>query len=185
MAGSFIDEYNALSARVVGLYDVAHSVGATASLPSDLNTYNLSGYIGSIPGYKHFSDYVQDGLILGWDGIENVGVGTHAHQISAVYDHSGNGYVGDTLLSVDVFNNGWHVNGPDAMLAASAECPLIRSALSAQTITVEVVCQRLGWTDQRNAIWGTAPAAQFSPRTYIVGSSTPSYFRWKQQNNPS
>lgn len=183
--GTFIDEYNALSARIVGLYDVAQSVGATASIPAALTTYNLSGYIGSIPGYKHFSDYVQDGLILGWDGIENAGVGTHAHQISAVYDHSGNGYVGDTFLSVDVLNNGWHINGPDAMLAASTECPLIRSALSAQTITVEVVCQRLDWADQRNAIWGTTAGAQVAPKTYIIGTSTPAFFRWKGQWNAS
>lgn len=127
MAGSFIDEYNALSARVVGLYGVAQSVGATASLPSDLNTYNLSGFIGSIPGYKHFSDYVQDGLVLGWDGIENAGAGTHASILSALYDHSGNGYSGvvystsgggsmTPALSADVFNNGIHLEGQYPMI---------------------------------------------------------------------
>ena len=128
--GTFIEEYNDLSARIVGLYDVAQSVGAEGSIPSALTTYNLSGYIDSIPGYKHFSDYVQDGLILGWDGIENVGVGTHAHQISAVYDHSGNGYNADVLLSVDVFNNGWHVNGPDAKICIY-NAQLVRDAISA------------------------------------------------------
>lgn len=113
--GTFIEEYNDLSARIVGLYDVAQKVGAEGSMPSALTTYNLSGYIGSIPGYKHFSDYVQNGLILGWDGIENAGVGTHVHTLSSVYDHSGNGYSG-TTLSAEIFNNGFYLNGPGARI---------------------------------------------------------------------
>lgn len=125
--GTFIEEYNDLSARIVGLYDVAQKVGAEDSMPSALTTYNLSGYIGSIPGYKHFSDYVQNGLILGWDGIENAGVGTHVSNLSALYDHSGNGYNGviyyqagggsmTPALSAEVFNNGVHVLGSCAMI---------------------------------------------------------------------
>ena len=174
MAGSFIDEYNALSARVVGLYDMAQSVGATASLPSDLNTYNLSGFIGSIPGYKHFTDYVQDGLVLGWDGIENAGVGTHVHALSSVYDHSGNGYYG-TTLSAETFNNGFHLNGPGAKIYNDSSDKVL-SALTNMEMTVEVVYSRMEWsTDQRYTIWSTSPqdAWNSAARTYPIGNQTP------------
>ena len=184
MAGSFIDEYNALSARVVGLYNVAQSVGATASLPSDLNTYNLSNFIGSIPGYKHFSDYVQDGLILGWDGIENAGVGTHVHTLSSVYDHSGNGYSG-TTLSAEIFNNGFHLNGPAARIYNDSSDKVL-SALTNMEMTVEVVFSRMEWNnDQRYTIWSTSTqnAWNASARTYPNGNQTPYSANWKQTYN--
>lgn len=46
--GTFIDEYNALSARVEGLYDVVSAAGAEGVLPQVRNTYNLPSYISSI-----------------------------------------------------------------------------------------------------------------------------------------
>lgn len=50
MAGSFDDEYNALSGRIGVIYDVAQAKGATAPMPAanQRNTYNLSGYVNSI-----------------------------------------------------------------------------------------------------------------------------------------
>ena len=135
--GTFIDEYNALSARIAGLYGVAQSVGAEASIPSALTTYNLSGYIGSIPGYKHFSDYVQDGLVLGWDGIENAGVGTHAWELSSIYDHSGNNYNG-SILSGSIFNNGIYLHGPGAKIYNETATE-ISAAIDNREITVEVL----------------------------------------------
>ena len=50
MAGSFDEEYNALSGRIGVIYDVAQAKGATAAMPSydQRNTYNLSGYVDSI-----------------------------------------------------------------------------------------------------------------------------------------
>lgn len=196
MAGSFIDEYNALSARVVGLYSVAQSVGATASLPADLNTYNLSNFIGSIPGYKHFSDYVQDGLVLGWDGIENAGVGTHASILSALYDHSGNGYSGvvysqsgggsmTPAISADVFNNGIHLSGQYAMIQADGTREVL-SAIGNQEITVEVLMERLDYSeDGRWAIWACSPGDQWYgssiARTYFLNTNTPTYARWKNE----
>ena len=50
MAGSFDDEYNALSGRIGVIYDVAQAKGATAQMPAydQRNTYNLSGYVDSI-----------------------------------------------------------------------------------------------------------------------------------------
>lgn len=196
MAGSFIDEYNALSARVVGLYGVAQSVGATASLPSDLNTYNLSGFIGSIPGYKHFTDYVQDGLVLGWDGIENAGVGTHASILSALYDHSGNGYAGvvysqsgggsmTPALSADVFNNGIHLEGQYPMIQAENTQEVL-SAVANQEMTVEVLLERLDYDqDGRWAIWSCCAGDQWQgatmARTYFLNTNTPTYARWKNE----
>lgn len=197
MAGTFIDEYNALSARIVGLYDVAQSVGAEASMPSALTTYNLSGYIGSIPGYKHFSDYVQNGLILGWDGIENAGVGTHASVLSSLYDHSGNGYSGvvysqsgggsmTPALSADVFNNGLHLEGQYPMIQADNTSEVL-SAVNNQEITVEVLMERLDYDqDGRWAIWaccaGDLSAIGSMARTYFMNNNTPVYGRWKGEN---
>lgn len=50
MAGSFDEEYNALSGRIGVIYDVAQAKGATAPMPAadQRNTYNLSGYVDSI-----------------------------------------------------------------------------------------------------------------------------------------
>lgn len=195
--GTFIDEYNALSARIAGLYGVAQSVGAEDSMPSALTTYNLSGYIGSIPGYKHFSDYVQDGLVLGWDGIENAGVGTHASSLSALYDHSGNGYSGviyssasgNTLtpaLSGAVFNNGVYVNGSGAMIQCD-NATEISAAISNLEITIEVLMQRLDYSsDDRWAIWacaaGTGTLFASAPRVYYVNTNTPGYAWWKGES---
>lgn len=196
MAGTFIDEYNALSARIVGLYDVAQSVGAEASMPSALTTYNLSGYIGSIPGYKHFSDYVQDGLILGWDGIENAGVGTHVSNLSSLYDHSGNGYSGviyyqagggsmTPALSAEVFNNGVHVFGSCAMIQSSGTSEVL-SALNNQAITVEVMMERLDYDqDGKWSVWacinGIGNWTTNAARAYCVDTSTPGSIRWKNE----
>ena len=196
MAGSFIDEYNALSARVVGLYGVAQSVGATASLPSDLNTYNLSAFIGSIPGYKHFTDYVQDGLVLGWDGIENAGVGTHVSNLSALYDHSGNGYSGviysqygggtiTPALSADVFNNGLHLEGQYPVIQADNTQEVL-SAVNNQAITIEVLMERLDYNqDGRWAIWACCAGDQYygtMARSWFLNTNTPTYGRWKGEN---
>lgn len=163
--GTFIEEYNDLSARIVGLYDVAQKVGAEGSIPSALTTYNLSGYIDSIPGYKHFSDYVQDGLILGWDGIENSGVGIHAQQLSAVYDHSGNNYNG-AILSGTIFNNGIYLHGPGAKIYNETASE-ISAAIDNREITVEVLAQRIEWdVDNRYALWGTRQGTG-GVRTYL------------------
>ena len=44
--------------------------------------------------YKHWSakDYVQDGLVAMWDGIENAGWGTHDPNATSWVDMSGNGH---------------------------------------------------------------------------------------------
>ena len=56
--GTFIEEYNALSLRISSVYDVAQAKGATAPMPATRDTYGLSTYIGSIPSYRHVSDYI-------------------------------------------------------------------------------------------------------------------------------
>ena len=149
-----------------------------------MTTYNLSGYIGSIPGYKHFSDYVQDGLVLGWDGIENAGVGTHASLLSALYDHSGNGYYG-TTLSAEIFNNGFYLNGPGARIYNDSADKVL-SALTDIEMTVEVVFGRMVWdNDQRYTIWSTSTPNEWnsSARAYPIGNQTPFYAIWKQTYN--
>lgn len=73
MAGSFDDEYNALSGRIGVIYDVAQAKGATAAMPSydQRNTYNLSGYVDSIVMPQQ---PVQDDWLLpyGWPDLREV-----------------------------------------------------------------------------------------------------------------
>ena len=143
MAGTFQEEYDALSARIGVAYDAAQAKGATAPMPSTRDTYGLSSYINSIPSYRHVSDYVQSGLILCWDGIENTGVGVHASSLTSVYDHSGNGYNG-TMVSATPFNNGFYLHGPSARIYNGA-APRILDALSATEMTVETLAMRVEW----------------------------------------
>ena len=57
MAGTFQEEYDALSARIGVAYDVAQAKGAAAPMPAVRDTYGLSSYIQSIPTW-HASDYI-------------------------------------------------------------------------------------------------------------------------------
>ena len=57
MAGTFQEEYDALSARIGVAYDTAQAKGAAAPMPATRDTYGLSSYIQSIPTW-HASDYI-------------------------------------------------------------------------------------------------------------------------------
>lgn len=73
MAGSFDDEYNALSGRIGVIYNVAQAKGATAQMPAydQRNTYNLSGYVDSIETPQQ---PIQDDWLLpyGWPDLREV-----------------------------------------------------------------------------------------------------------------
>lgn len=73
MAGSFDEEYNALSGRIGVIYDVAQAKGATAQMPAadQRNTYNLSGYVDSIVMPQQ---PIQDDWLLpyGWPDLREV-----------------------------------------------------------------------------------------------------------------
>lgn len=143
MAGTFQEEYDALSARIGVAYDAAQAKGATAPMPAVRDTYGLSSYISSIPSYRHVSDYVQSGLILCWDGIENAGVGVHASSLTSVYDHSGNGYSG-TMVSAFPFNNGFNLHGSAARIYNN-NATKVRDALCATEMTVEALAEKIDW----------------------------------------
>lgn len=181
MAGTFQEEYDALSARIGVAYDTAQAKGATAPMPSTRDTYGLSSYISSIPSYKHVSDYVQSGLILCWDGIENAGVGVHASSLTSVYDHSGNSYNG-TMVSATPFNNGFYLHGPAARIYNSA-APKILDALSATEMTVEVLAQKIDWdSDERYALWNAGDNMAQNCRAYQATVYMPHYVKWKSTN---
>lgn len=178
MAGTFQEEYDALSARIGVAYDVAQAKGATAPMPATRDTYGLSTYINSIPSYRHVSDYIQSGLILCWDGIENAGVGSHASSLTSVYDHSGNGYSG-TMVSATPFNNGFYLHGPAARIY-NRNAPEIMNALCATEMTVETLGEKLDWNvDSRYALWNAGDNMASNCRSYNISNYMPAWTYWK------
>ena len=58
-------------------------------------------------------DYVQDGLVAHWDGIENVGYGIHDDNATVWTDLTGNGW--DVTLKSGAINNGRFIWKPDGL----------------------------------------------------------------------
>ena len=113
---------------------------------------------------KSTSDYVQDGLVAQWDGIENAGVGVHEDSPSAWVD-----IVGGLEIAipewVTVESNGFY----SVSSTASRTCPTISSISGlGNDVTIEVVAERVMWRDKTN--YGnlqpviTSPYAKFGYR---------------------
>ena len=113
---------------------------------------------------KSTSDYVQDGLVAQWDGVENAGVGVHEDSPSAWVD-----IVGGLEIAipewVTVESNGFY----SVSSTASRTCPTISSISGlGNDVTIEVVAERVMWRDKTN--YGnlqpviTSPYAKFGYR---------------------
>ena len=113
---------------------------------------------------KSASDYVQDGLVVQWDGVENAGVGLHEDSPSAWVD-----IVGGLEIAipewVTVESNGFY----SVSSTASRTCPTISSISGlGNDVTIEVVAERVMWRDKTN--YGnlqpviTSPYAKFGYR---------------------
>ena len=95
---------------------------------------------------KSASDYVQDGLVAQWDGVENAGVGLHEDSPSAWVD-----IVGGLAITipewVTVETNGFY----SVSSTASRTCPTISSISGlGNDVTIEVVAERVEWRTKDN-----------------------------------
>lgn len=91
------EEIDYLKQRVSVIYDVVSALGATGQMPDVRDTWHLSAYIQTIPVVPPApeytaSDYVQDGLVSIWDGLENTGWNQHSDTATGWKDLVG-GYV--------------------------------------------------------------------------------------------
>ena len=78
-------------------------------------------------------DYIQDGLVAMWDGIENAGPGKHDDKATVWVDISGNGYDLTSLLS-----GGW-VDG-NARLASKSASGTASTIPLNDILTISVCC---------------------------------------------
>ena len=81
------------------------------------------------------ADYVQDGLIVMWDGIENVGWGVHDVNATEWKDLTGN-HVLDYQFTPTFTNNAFILPGTDEV--AYCESNLWRDAVNSNQCTVEI-----------------------------------------------
>ena len=66
-------------------------------------------------------DYVQDGLIAMWDGIENAGWAVHDPNATVWKDLSGNGYDFTLNSNAEIFDNSVKVNGRSSEVGGKIE----------------------------------------------------------------
>lgn len=104
----------------------------------------LTAQAGDIPTYT-CEDYIQDGLLCMWDGVENAGLGVHDDNALTWVDLTGNGFD----LTVDPECGEW---GRNCIVPyANCWCPAYRlnaerefNALKRHPVTIEVVVMPQG-----------------------------------------
>ncbi len=113
---------------------------------------------------KSTSDYVQDGLVAQWDGVENAGVGVHEDSPSAWVD-----IVGGLEITIPE----WVTVETNAFYSESSTATRTYPSISSipglgDNVTIEVVAERVMWRDKTN--YGnlqpviTSPYAKFGYR---------------------
>ena len=118
---------------------------------------------GGVPTAK---DYVQDGLVAMWDGIENAGWGVHDPN-ATVWKDIVNGYV--AKISNGAFSDDalvFNETTKDAT-ALCEDCDEIVSALSSAIYTVEVVGVVRQFIE-RTGFWSTQVGYDHKPKIYAA-----------------
>ena len=95
---------------------------------------------------KSTSDYVQDGLVAQWDGVENAGVGLHEDSPSAWVD-----IVGGLEITIPE----WVTVETNAFYSESSTATRTYPTISSisglgNDVTIEVVAERVMWRDKTN-----------------------------------
>ncbi len=95
---------------------------------------------------KSTSDYVQDGLVAQWDGVENAGVGLHEDSPSAWVD-----IVGGLEITIPE----WVTVETNAFYSESSTATRTYPSISSipglgNDVTIEVVAERVMWRDKNN-----------------------------------
>ena len=95
---------------------------------------------------KSTSDYVQDGLVAQWDGVENAGVGMHEDSPSAWVD-----IVGGLEITIPE----WVTVETNAFYSESSTDTRTYPSISSipglgNDVTIEVVAERVMWRDKNN-----------------------------------
>ena len=128
-------------------------------------------------------DYVQNGLIAMWDGIENAGWGVHDPNATVWKDLSGKG--NDFTIEHGVFTSDAldsEVNSMnDNVQACAVESAEIQTALRNNILTVEIVSQTLAMNNRRG-LFGLTSKTSFITSAgmyYVSISGFPGWICWR------
>ena len=129
-------------------------------------------------------DYVQDGLIAMWDGIENAGWGVHDPNATVWKDLSGNGYDFNLTQHATILDDS--VEGDGQGVIGDFNYDIVKTPLTIEVCafdylkkntTLEIIGTKFGW----GCYYGSMNSARTNSVIFFIGNRSPDYTKFDGQ----